>query len=151
MEYDSSLGLNVVSFNLTNSAWEDEARDRYLQQVFNPSRRAISKVLNAYGRELRCLSQDLYDDQLLAAFERYVDSVEAALRLGSNAFTYNSWPSSLDAAVHMMRYAIAQAADGLEEIRRFCQNYDYDHLCMAENLFAIAQDLSKQSAQLTKT
>jgi hypothetical protein len=50
----------------------------------------------------------------------------------------------------MMRYGIAQAADGLEEMRRFCQNYDYDHLTMAENLFRIALDLSRQAQRLAR-
>jgi hypothetical protein len=35
-------------------------------------------------------------------------------------------------------------------MRRFCQNFDYDHLSMAQNLFRIAQDLSRQSAKLLR-
>ena len=46
--------------------------------------------------------------------------------------------------------AFAQAADGLEEMRRFCQNYDYDHLSMAGNLFRIAVDLSRQAQRLAR-
>jgi hypothetical protein len=50
----------------------------------------------------------------------------------------------------MMRYAIAQAADGLEEMKRFCQNYDYDHLSMAGNLFREYADLSKKALYLSR-
>jgi hypothetical protein len=50
----------------------------------------------------------------------------------------------------MMRNAIAQAADGLEELRYFCMNYDYNHLTMAETLFRISRDLTNQSLNLTK-
>lgn len=50
----------------------------------------------------------------------------------------------------MMRYSIAQAVDGLEEARRFCQNYDYNHLHMAGNLFKESNELSRKALQLTK-
>ncbi len=151
--YDVMIGLYRVSATTSSiqfSIDEDQARERYLKQVFNPARQSVSRVLQAYEKELRALSQDIYDDQLLAEFENYVESVEIALRKSSNAFSENPWPCTLDAAVHMMRHCIAQASDGLDEIKRFCQNFDYDHLCMAETLFRIARDLSRQSGRLTR-
>ena len=57
---------------------------------------------------------------------------------------------TLAAAVTMMRYAIAQAVDGLDEMHRFCQNFDYDHLHMAGNLFREATELSRKGMQLSK-
>lgn len=151
--YDASIGLNRAPRNLPPGGTllgEEEARERYLRQVFNPSRQAIVKLLGMYQRQLRRLSLDIYDDQLIAAFEHYANRVEAALRRGSEAFAGEPGPESLEAAIRMMRYSIAQAADGLEEMRRFCQNYDYDHLTMAGNLFRIAVDLSRQSVRLTR-
>ena len=129
---------------------EDETRERLLRQIFHPARQTILRVLNSYPHQLRQLSLDIYDDELVAAFELYVDSFEEALRKGSKAINNEEWPKSLDAAVQMMRYCIAQAADALEEMRRFCGNFDYDHLSMAQSLVQIAQDLSKQALRLTR-
>ncbi len=151
--YDTELGISRSSRVIVQAAAmvnEDELRERYLRRVFHPSRHAILKVMNSYQRQLRLLSQDIYDEQLVSEFERYVDSFEETLRAGSDAFAREQWPKSLDAAVQMMRYCIAQAADALEEMRRFCTNFDYDHLAMAQNLIKIAGDLSKQSLSLTK-
>jgi molecular chaperone DnaJ len=150
--YDSTLGISRYLGRTPEVSYfnEDEARERYLRQIFNPSRRRMSKALNAYAARLHDLAQDIYDDELLAAFEEYANEVEAALRFSSDSFTHNQCPRSLDAAVHMMRYSIAQGADGLEEMRRFLQNFDYDHLSMAGNLFRIAQDLSRQAGQLSR-
>jgi hypothetical protein len=50
-----------------------------------------------------------------------------------------------------MRHAIAQAADGLEELQYFCQNFDYDHLAMADNLFKIAREHSARALQVSKS
>lgn len=151
--YDTEIGIsrsNRLFVQVTSMVNEVEARERFLRQVFHPSRQSILRVLNMYQRQLKQLSQDIYDEELIEAFERYVDNYEDALRKGSDAFARAECPPSLDAAVRMMRYCIAQAADGLEEMRRFCLNFDYDHLSMAQNLVRIAQDLARQAIRLSK-
>ncbi|HEY9787490.1 MAG TPA: J domain-containing protein [Candidatus Obscuribacterales bacterium] len=152
-EYDSSIGANGRGRRATKLHFDpndtEEAREQFLRHVFNPSRQNIVRILSKYAQQLRKLSLDIYDDELVAEFEHYVDEIENTLRKSSEALSGHV-PSSLDGAVQMMRYAIAQAVDGLEETRRFCQNYDYDHLAMAGNLFKIATDLTRKALQLTK-
>ncbi len=153
LAYDSAIGLNRAPRNMPvggSLLEEEEARERYLQQVFHPSRQEIVKVLGMYQRQLRKLSLDIYDDQLVAAFDNYTDRIESTLRHASQAFASEPGPASLDGAIQMMRYCIAQAVDGLEEMRRFCQNYDYDHLAMAGNLLRIAVELSRQAQRLAR-
>jgi curved DNA-binding protein CbpA len=128
----------------------EESCERYLRQIFHPSRHAIVNLLKKYKQQLSILSQDIYDDALVGDFEKYCDALEAALITGSRALSSKRTPRSLEGAELMMRYAIAQAVDGLEELRRFCRNYDYDHLSMAGNLFREANNLAKKSLQLTK-
>jgi molecular chaperone DnaJ len=129
---------------------EAENREVYLRMIFHPARQSMLRVLKKYKRQLSDLSLDIYDDELVAEFEKYVDEVESTLRKASQSLSSRVVPSSLDGAVTMMRYSIAQAADGLDEMRRFCQNYDYDHLHMAANLFRESNDLSRQGLQLSK-
>lgn len=151
-EYDIRIGVRIVitlPFQLQPSN-EDEQRQVFLAKVFHPSRTGITRTIGAYKKQLAALSRDPFDDELVAEFEQYLNQVEAALRKGSDAFAKNPAPSTLEPAVHMMRHCIAHAADALEEARRFCQNYDYAHLAMAESLFRIASDLAKESVGLTK-
>ena len=150
--YDVRIGVRIV----INAPYrfqpgsEDQQREIFLAKIFHPSRTGITKTLGAYKRQLTALSKDPFDDQLIGEFEQYLDKVEAALRKASDAFARNPAPPTLEPAVHMMRHCIAQAADALEEMRRYCLNYDYDHLMMAENLIRIAGDLARQSLSLTK-
>lgn len=152
-EYDSTIGANGrgrrAAF-IVDPADTEEAREAYLRRIFHPARQNIVRVLGKYPQKLRELSLDIYDDELVAKFEEYVDEIERTLRKSSEELSKVKVPASLDGAVHMMRHAIAQAVDGLDETRRFCQNYDYDHLSMAGNLFKIAQELSRKALQLTK-
>ncbi len=150
--YDRSIGISKRGkFTFDNSAIsEDQAREMYLGKVFHPVRRDVGRVLSAYKKQLRELSLDIYDDELVENFAGYVDLLEQILRKASNSLSREPSPRSLDAAVRMMRYSIAQAADALEEMRFFCKNFDYSHLTMAESLIRISQDLSRQSLRLTR-
>ena len=154
-EYDRVIGLQRVRLRgpkqaVFTSVDEDAEREKFLRSIFTPARSAIVRALGAYKKQLRELSADPYDDRLIEQFQEYVDRLEDALRKGSDSLTRHPAPRSLEGAVHMMRYSIAQAADGLEELRYFCRNYDYNHLTMAENLFRISSDLSRQALELTK-
>lgn len=151
-DYDYKIGVGKTIFiqPVFTSEAEDIQREKFLRKVFFPARTQIVKVLNSYGKHLRELSADPYDDELHDNFQKYVDQIEVTLRNGSEAFAENETPRSLQGAVLMMKNAIAQAADGLEELRYFCMNYDHNHLTMAETLFRISHDLTKQSLDLTK-
>jgi curved DNA-binding protein CbpA len=153
-QYDVLIGavkpIRIVIDTLDSSD-SDYAREQYLRQIFHPARAGIGKVLNRYKHELYELSQDLYNEEYLEKFEVYTNDVEAVLLKAATSLSSRHIPKSLKPGEVMMRYAIAQAADGLDELKRFCQNYDYDHLSMAGNLFREYNDLSRKALQLTKT
>ncbi len=152
--YDSLIGVNgrgkptVIQLRVENS---EEIRAQYLKQIFQPVQQKVSRILSRYKKELLELSQDIYDEELLGQFERYSNEIESTLLQASQTMTKHPAPSSLSAAELMMRHSIAQAADGLEELKRFCTNYDYNQLIMATNLFRESNDLSKQAQNLTRS
>jgi molecular chaperone DnaJ len=153
-DYDRRIGLGRGGLKGKQTIYtaldEDAEREKFMRKFFTPCRAAIVRALGHYKKELRELSADPYDDELIERFQQYVDEIEDALRNASETFTRHPAPRSLQPAVQMMRYSIAQAADGMEELRYFCKNYDYNHLTMAENLFRISSDLSRQALGLTK-
>lgn len=136
--------------HVQDSLDEEKATERYLRQVFHPLTRAIINILKKYKSRLKILAQDLYDEVLLEEFALYVDEIENTLRRASNGFTENPAPWTLKNAVNWMRHAIAQAADGLDELHFFCQNFDYDHLAMADNLFKIAIEHSNKALDMAR-
>lgn len=153
--YDYTIGLRSESLRrvrhqVNRARNEEQMREIFLGKVFYPARRAIVKVLNQYKKRLSALEQDIYDDELLEDFGKYVDLIENTLRDASNSFTASPAPESLEGSVSWMRHSIAQAADGLDELRNFCKNYDYDHLSMAGNLFKISLEHAARAQQLTK-
>jgi len=151
-EYDVKIGVAKTIYikPVFSSVDEDQEREKFLRSIFFPVRTSMVKVLNAYKKQIHKLSADPYDDRLLEEFIEYVDKIESTLRKASHEFAYNETPQSLEGAVLMMKNSIAQAADGLEELRYFTKNYNHRHLTLAESLFRIAHDLTKQSLDLTK-
>jgi molecular chaperone DnaJ len=153
-DYDRHIGVGRAGAQSKRPHFtsfdEDAEREKFLRTVFHPSRSAIVRSLSNYKKQLRDLSADPYDELLLETFETYLDNLESALRAGADAFTRNRTPRSLEPAVHMMKYSIAQAADGLEELRYYSLNFNHNHLTIAESLFRIASDLSRQALGLTK-
>lgn len=153
-DYDRRIGVGRVGIKSKRPQFtsfdEDQAREKFLRNVFHPARSSIVRILGGYKKQLRDLSADPFDDELIEQFQTYLEKLEDTLRKASNSLTRNATPRSLEGAVQMMRYAIAQAADGLEELGYFCANFDYSHLSMAESLFRIASDLLRQALELSK-
>ncbi|MBN9393882.1 MAG: J domain-containing protein [Candidatus Melainabacteria bacterium] len=146
-EYDRLLSKsNLQRFTtgvktpMQDSLDEEKAREKYLRYVFNPHRRSIEKALTQYKKRLSKLAEDLYDETELEEFANYVQDIDTTLRQASTDLSRHPAPASCKPALQWLRHAIAQAADGLEELNYFCGNYDYDHLAMADNLFKIARE-----------
>ena len=153
-DYDHKMGFGTTGRRQAgptiSRSESDHEREKYLSKVFNPSRRSVVKILKEYKSRLSDLSQDIYDDVLIDEFAIYVEKVEKTLLKASNKYSESPPPESLSAAVQWMRHSIAQAADGLDELNEFLNNYDYNHLSMAENLFKIAVEHSKVALNLTR-
>jgi curved DNA-binding protein CbpA len=151
--YDLKIGLVRAHYTyavVNSSRVQEEACEHFMKNVFNPARRAIYTQLRKYPHQLHLLSGDIYDEELLAHFEKYVEDLEQTLVSCSSSIASTTVPSVLEGAVRMIRYSLSQAADGLDEIRHFYSNFDYKHLAMADNLFRISLELSAESARLAK-
>ncbi len=150
-EYDVIIGVTIsINHFQIKASNEDHDRAKYLGKAFNPARSSVAKALNRYKKQITDLSADPFDDELIANFEDYLRDLEFSLLRASDLLSSMPTPATLRGAVQMMRYSIANAADGLEEMRHFCKNYDYTHLTTTESLFRIATDLSRQAYDLTK-
>lgn len=132
--YDASIGVNGrggAAAGKSWPVWSEQTREQYLNQIFFPMRQKITRVLSKYKKQMHDLSQDIYDQDLVDELDNYGNEIESVLRQASQALAKTPPPPSLSVAELMMKYAIANAVDGLEELRYFCGNYDYNHLLMA--------------------
>jgi molecular chaperone DnaJ len=123
--------------NLDELAWVEE--------VYFPINRFLNLILTPLTLQIDCLSGDPFDDQLMSVFSKYIRNCtdyfeQARLTLISqpNPRKYATIAANLD-------YCLSHISDGLEELQRFTQTYDYAYLHTGKELFNLAEQLKIES------
>lgn len=118
----------------------------WLKQVYVPVNRAIGKIIKQLNPEIRQLSADPFDDELLDAFQAYLDDCRDVLDKAQGRFRSAPNPSTLAGAASNLYYCLDQVTDGIDELERFVTCYDEHYLHTGQELFRIAYKL-RQDAQ----
>lgn len=126
---------------------EDEERARWLNEIYQPVNAAIGRVLRPLRRQLDALSYDPYDDELVAEFVGYLERSQELYRQAHRCFASRPNPAGVARVAEFLFHSLNQLGDGLDEMRYFTLNYDYQHLHVGQELFGIAADLRKQAVE----
>lgn len=114
---------------------------QWLQQVYKPVNEIIQKIIKPLKQEIYELSADPFDDQLLEAFQNYLENSRNLLKQAQNLFRSVPNPALVASVASNLYYCLNQVSDGLEELELFTMNYDDDHLHTGHELFRIAGHL----------
>ena len=117
----------------------------WLKQVYNPVDRLLSKSINGLKGEVRTLSADPFDDELMENFQAYLEDCRSALEKSKQKFKSMPNPSQVAAIAANLYYCMNQFEDGIEEIERFTTTYDDSYLHTGQELFRIASQLRKEA------
>ncbi|MEM9218668.1 MAG: DnaJ domain-containing protein [Cyanobacteria bacterium P01_F01_bin.150] len=124
----------------------DAQTQRWIKRVYTPVNRTIGKIINRLKDEVRQLSADPFDDELLDAFQTYLDDCRKGVDQAQARFRSEPNPPSLAGAASNLYYCLAQVGDGVDELERFVSCYDEHYLHTGQELFRIAYKL-RQEAQ----
>ncbi|WP_038016714.1 J domain-containing protein [Synechococcus sp. PCC 7335] len=119
--------------------------EQWLRHVFNPTDRLIDKIIKPLKAEVRSLSADPFDDELMEAFQTYVETCRENLEKAQTAFKSMPNPAGVAGAAANMYYCLNQLEDGIEEIERFTYTYDEHYLHTGQELFRISAGLRKEA------
>lgn len=113
----------------------------WIKGVYQPVSRLILQIFKPLKQEIRELSADPFDDQLMTDFQDYLEvskqkfaQAERYLRSQPNP------PRAAGVAAHLY-YALNHVSDALEELETFTLNYDDQFLHNGQELFRMAQAL----------
>ena len=123
----------------------DTTIEQWLRSVFNPTDRLIGKILKPLKSEVRALSADPFDDELMAAFQAYIETCREALEQAKSKFRSMPNPSGVASGAANLYYCLNQLEDGIEEIERFTYTYDDSYLHDGQELFRISAGLRKDA------
>ncbi|MEL7143750.1 MAG: DnaJ domain-containing protein [Cyanobacteria bacterium J06573_11] len=119
--------------------------EQWLRSVFNPADRLIGKIISPLKAEVRALSADPFDDELMEAFQAYLENCQENLEKAQKKFKSMPNPAGVASGAANMYYCLNQLEDGLEEIERFTYTYDDSYLHTGQELFRIATGLRKDA------
>ncbi|MEL7051606.1 MAG: DnaJ domain-containing protein [Cyanobacteria bacterium J06588_5] len=119
--------------------------EQWLRGVFNPTDRLIGKIIKPLKAEVRALSADPFDDELMEAFQGYLEECQEHLEKAQKKFKSMPNPAGVAGGAANIYHCLNQLEDGIEEIERFTYTYDDSYLHTGQELFRIATGLRKDA------
>ncbi|MDJ0702042.1 MAG: DnaJ domain-containing protein [Leptolyngbyaceae cyanobacterium MO_188.B28] len=125
----------------------DDQQQRWLKQIYNPVDRLLAKVISPLNSQIKALSADPFDDELMEDFHSYLEACKEWLDKARRTFQSMPNPSHLAGVAANLYYCLNQLEDGIEEIERFTLSYDDGYLHTGQELFRIARQLRREAKE----
>ena len=104
-------------------ASEDQALSSWLQKVYAPIDRMLGQVINPFAAEVKALSADPYDDELMEAFCTYLDQSRKRLDKIKSVFQSLPTPPSARGFGLSLYHCLSQVEDAVAELERYTMGY----------------------------
>ncbi len=95
----------------------------WLQQVYAPIDRLLAQVINPFPAQLRALSADPYDDQLMEAFCAFLEQSQARMEKVESLYRSMAAPASAQGFSLSVYHCLSQVQDALSELERYTMGY----------------------------
>ena len=139
--YDQSI-INDESYSVNNNKhWSSELNNKknnstnkdqdikdWIKKIYNPINRFISQVTKPLNEEIKKLSADPYDDELMDEFNLYLIESRKKIEKASILFKSKAVPSSISSIGLDLYHCFSQVQDALDELDRYTQGYVDDYL-----------------------
>jgi molecular chaperone DnaJ len=125
--------------------------EKWLQKVYFPINCIVTQIIYPLDKEIDYLAADIYDDQLMEAFQFYLEDCQGYLQKAQSIFNSQSNPAKLATTAANLYYCLNQISDGLEQLQWFTLNYDDYYLHTGKELFRIAQNLRYEAQSSAKS
>ncbi|WP_398326598.1 DnaJ domain-containing protein [Vulcanococcus sp.] len=95
----------------------------WLQQVYSPIDRLLAQVINPFPAQLRALSADPYDDQLMEAFCSFLEQSQGRMEKVEALYRSMAAPASAQGFSLSVYHCLSQVQDALTELERYTMGY----------------------------
>ena len=111
-----------------NSTNKDQDIKDWIKKIYNPINRFISQVIKPLNDEIKKLSADPYDDELMDEFSSYLNESRKKIEKASSLFKSQAVPSSISSIGLDLYHCFSQVQDAIDELDRYTQGYVDDYL-----------------------
>ena len=114
--------------NKNNSTNKDQDIKEWINKIYNLINRFISQVTKPLSDEIKKLSADPYDDELMDAFTSYLNQSRKKIEKAACLYKSQAVPNSISSIGLDLYHCFSQVQDALDELDRYTQGYVDDYL-----------------------
>ncbi len=163
-QYDRNFFSSSSSFDSLSENWEENfnskkynssIKDReveiWIKEIFTPINRSISQIIKPLNDEIKALSADPYDEQLMENFCSYISLSQKKIEKVEKIYNKKIVPKSITVLGLDLYHCFSQVKDALLEFDRYTQGYVDDYLFDGKEMIKEAKRIqSKMSAEKKK-
>ena len=162
-QYDKKLfSLNQIS-NLKNKNWEETVNTKkyssktkdnevknWIKNIYLPTNRFISQIIKPMSQEIKKLSADPYDEELMDNFCNYITLSQKKIEKVDKLYKSVSIPHSISSLGLDLYHCFSQVKDALSELDRYTQGYVDDYLFDGKEMMKEAKRIQSKMADNKK-
>ena len=158
-EYDRKKFSSISSFDSLNDNWEekfnskkynssikDKEVETWIKDIYTPINRLISQIIKPLNNEIKALSADTYDDQLMENFCIYIRLSQKKIEKVEKIYNKKLVPKSISALGLDLYHCFSQVKDALLEFDRYTQGYVDDYLFDGKEMIKEAKRIQSKMA-----
>ena len=140
-QYDRTFFSSSSSFESLNENWEekfnskkynssikDKEVETWIKEIYTPINRLITQIIQPLNNEIKKLSADPYDDQLMDNFCSYISLSKNKIEKVDKIYNKKLVPKSIAALGLDLYHCFSQVKDALSEFDRYTQGYVDNYL-----------------------
>ena len=160
-KYDRKIFSSSSSFDSINGNWKEKFNQKknnstikdkevgsWIKEVYIPINRLISQIIKPLNNEIKKLSADPYDDQLMENFCNYISISQKKIEKVIKIYNKKLVPKTISTLGLDLYHCFSQVKDALSEFDRYTQgyvdNYLFDGKEMIKEAKRIQSKMSKE-------
>ena len=134
------LSLEVKN-NKNHSITKDNDIKNWMINIYKPLNSLISQVIKPLNSEIKKLSADPYDDELMEQFCLYISDSRTKIEKVSLIYKSRAVPSAISTIGLDLYHCFSQVQGALDELDRYSQGYVDDYLFDGKEMMKEAKRL----------
>ena len=158
-QYDTNLFQLQQLSDLRNEKWEkkvnttkynsklkDNEVKNWIKNIYDPTNRFISQIIKPLSHEIKELSADPYDEELMDKFCSYITISQKKIEKVDKLYKSTSVPNSISSLGLDLYHCFSQVKDALSELDKYTQGYVDDYLFDGKEMMKEAKRIQSKMA-----
>ena len=129
-----------------SSSIKDKEVQTWIKDIYNPINRLINQIINPLNNEIKELSADPYDEQLMEKFCNYIYISQKKIEKVDKIYNSTVVPKSISVMGLNLYYCFSQVKEALSELDRYTQGYVDDYLFDGKEMMKEAKRIQSKMA-----